>query len=81
MHRFLFLVLVNFVKTGCVFFFFFFFDALDSLVPTAAHAKVFVANPKKPPEVTKILVNNKVKLIAYLENFHNERVRILLSKC
>ena len=36
--------------------------------------KVFVANPKKPREVTKILVNNKAKLIAYLENFHNDRV-------
>lgn len=35
--------------------------------------KVFVANPKKPAEVTKILVNNKTKLIAYLENFHNDR--------
>ncbi|CAM9411073.1 unnamed protein product, partial [Scytosiphon promiscuus] len=35
--------------------------------------KVFVANPKKPREVTKILVNNKAKLIAYLENFHNDR--------
>lgn len=37
--------------------------------------QVFVANPKKPAEVTKILVNNKTKLIAYLENFHNDRVR------
>lgn len=36
--------------------------------------QVFVANPKKPAEVTKILVNNKTKLIAYLENFHNDRV-------
>lgn len=36
--------------------------------------QVFVANPKKPREVTKILVNNKAKLIAYLENFHNDRV-------
>ncbi|CAM9153154.1 unnamed protein product [Choristocarpus tenellus] len=35
--------------------------------------KVFVANPKKPPEVTKILVKNKTKLIAYLENFHNSK--------
>lgn len=41
--------------------------------------KVFVANPKKPPEVTKILVTNKAKLIAYLENFHNDRVRWMIS--
>lgn len=39
------------------------------------HVQVFVANPKKPPEVTKILLTNKAKLITYLENFHNERVR------
>lgn len=35
--------------------------------------KVFVANPKKPPDVAAILFNNKEKLIAYLENFHNEK--------
>ncbi|CAM9213386.1 unnamed protein product [Ascophyllum nodosum] len=49
-------------------------DKSHSIQYEAFHVfKVFVANPKKPPEVTKILVNNKVKLIAYLENFHNER--------
>jgi len=35
--------------------------------------KVFVANPKKPPEIVRILVTNKTKLVAYLENFHTER--------
>ncbi|CAM9697541.1 unnamed protein product [Discosporangium mesarthrocarpum] len=43
--------------------------------------KVFVANPRKPPEVTKILVKNKAKLIAYLENFHNDRVSKLFVSC
>lgn len=37
--------------------------------------KIFVANPSKPPEVVKILVDNKVKLIKYLEGLHKERER------
>ena len=35
--------------------------------------KIFVANPKKTREVTRILVDNKVKLVRYLETFHSER--------
>jgi calcium binding protein 39 len=35
--------------------------------------KVFVANPKKTPEVVSILYKNKEKLIAYLENFHSDK--------
>jgi calcium binding protein 39 len=35
--------------------------------------KIFVANPNKPPEVVKILVQNKVKLVAYLDQFHKEK--------
>merc|ERR1719197_243014 len=35
--------------------------------------KVFVANPKKPADVADILLKNKEKLIAYLENFHNDK--------
>jgi hypothetical protein len=38
--------------------------------------QVFVANPKKPPDVAAILFNNKEKLIVYLENFHNEKGRL-----
>ena len=34
--------------------------------------KIFVANPSKTPEVKKILVDNKMKLIKYLEGFHSE---------
>jgi calcium binding protein 39 len=35
--------------------------------------KVFVANPRKPAEIVKILFQNKVKLVAYLTGFHKER--------
>lgn len=35
--------------------------------------KIFVANPGKPPEVVKILYDNKVKLVKYLEGLHKER--------
>jgi calcium binding protein 39 len=37
--------------------------------------KIFVANPDKPPEVCKILYDNKVKLVKYLEGLHKERER------
>jgi calcium binding protein 39 len=37
--------------------------------------KIFVANPAKPPEVAKILFDNKVKLVKYLEGLHKERER------
>lgn len=35
--------------------------------------KIFVANPNKPPDVIKILMDNKVKLCRYLETLHKER--------
>ncbi|KAL7541005.1 hypothetical protein ACHAXR_010551 [Thalassiosira sp. AJA248-18] len=35
--------------------------------------KIFVANPNKPPEVVKILFDNKVKLAKYLEGLHKDR--------
>ncbi|KAL7555093.1 hypothetical protein ACHAWF_018806 [Thalassiosira exigua] len=35
--------------------------------------KIFVANPNKPPEVVKILYDNKVKLVKYLEGLHKDR--------
>lgn len=35
--------------------------------------KVFVANPNKPPAILHILVKNKDKLIAFLNNFHNDK--------
>jgi calcium binding protein 39 len=35
--------------------------------------KIFVANPNKPPEIIKILSDNKVKLCKYLESLHKDR--------
>ena len=35
--------------------------------------KVFVANPKKPIEISSILYKNKVKLIPFLEAFQTEK--------
>ncbi|KAM0786937.1 hypothetical protein ACM66B_002358 [Microbotryomycetes sp. NB124-2] len=35
--------------------------------------KIFVANPKKTPQIEAILRRNKVKLIEFLQKFHNER--------
>ncbi|KAJ8689744.1 Hym1p [Pleurotus ostreatus] len=35
--------------------------------------KVFVANPKKPPQIEVILRRNKDKLLVFLKNFHNDK--------
>ncbi|EAU86979.2 mo25 protein [Coprinopsis cinerea okayama7 len=35
--------------------------------------KVFVANPKKPPQIEAILRRNKEKLLNFLKNFHNDK--------
>ncbi|KAK7692046.1 hypothetical protein QCA50_005451 [Cerrena zonata] len=35
--------------------------------------KVFVANPKKPPQIETILRRNKDKLLGFLKNFHNDK--------
>ncbi|GJE92407.1 Mo25 family protein [Phanerochaete sordida] len=35
--------------------------------------KVFVANPKKPPQIETILRRNKDKLLTFLKNFHNDK--------
>ncbi|KAH3764919.1 calcium-binding protein 39 [Pelomyxa schiedti] len=35
--------------------------------------KVFVANPNKPPLVLRILIQNKEKLIRFLNNFQNDK--------
>lgn len=34
--------------------------------------KVFVVNPRKPNEITLILLNNREKLVAYLQKFHKD---------
>ncbi|KAH8103385.1 mo25 protein [Cristinia sonorae] len=35
--------------------------------------KVFVANPKKPPQIEAILRRNKEKLLVFLKGFHNDK--------
>ncbi|THH31634.1 hypothetical protein EUX98_g2525 [Antrodiella citrinella] len=35
--------------------------------------KVFVANPKKPPQIENILRRNKEKLLVFLKDFHNDK--------
>jgi calcium binding protein 39 len=35
--------------------------------------KVFVANPKKPPQIETILRRNKEKLLTFLRTFHNDK--------
>jgi len=35
--------------------------------------KVFVANPKKPPQIETILRRNKEKLLTFLRSFHNDK--------
>jgi len=35
--------------------------------------KVFVVNPNKPPEVIRILADNKVKLVKYLSGLHKDK--------
>ncbi|VDC03188.1 unnamed protein product [Peniophora sp. CBMAI 1063] len=35
--------------------------------------KVFVANPKKPPQIESILRRNKEKLLVFLKDFHNDK--------
>lgn len=35
--------------------------------------KVFVANPKKPPQIEAILRRNKEKLLVFLKNFHDDK--------
>ena len=35
--------------------------------------KVFVANPRKPPEIVAALVRNQARLVGYLETFHADR--------
>ena len=42
---------------------------------------MFVANPKKPPQIEAILRRNKDKLLKFLKDFHNDKEgRILPCK-
>lgn len=35
--------------------------------------QVFVANPKKPPQIEAILRRNQEKLLIFLKGFHNDK--------
>lgn len=41
--------------------------------------QVFVANPKKPPQIESILRRNKEKLLNFLKTFHNDKEGTSLS--
>jgi calcium binding protein 39 len=34
---------------------------------------VFVANPRKPPQIETILRRNREKLLVFLKSFHNDK--------
>jgi calcium binding protein 39 len=52
-------------------------DTSPHITMDAFHVfKVFVANPNKPPEILKILHDNKAKLCAYLTTLHQEKEEI-----
>jgi calcium binding protein 39 len=40
--------------------------------------QVFVANPKKPPQIEIILRRNKEKLLNFLKSFHNDKEGAML---
>jgi calcium binding protein 39 len=49
-------------------------DSSPHITLDAFHVfKIFVANPNKPPEIIKILADNKVKLCTYLEGLHKDK--------
>jgi hypothetical protein len=48
-------------------------DGKRRVCAAAAAGQVFVANPHKPPAIVDILVNNRSKLLKYLEDFHTDR--------
>lgn len=49
-------------------------DASAHITLDAFHVfKIFVANPNKPPEIVRILTENKVKLVKYLSGLHKEK--------
>ena len=47
--------------------------ALSKPLTPHKNKQIFVANPKKPPQIEAILRRNKDKLVAFLRNFHNDR--------
>jgi|SRR5882762_6509784 calcium binding protein 39 len=47
--------------------------AVHIMGQTHTFAQVFVANPKKPPQIETILRRNKDKLLIFLKGFHNDK--------
>ena len=43
--------------------------------------QVFVANPKKPPQIEAILRRNRDKLLTFLKDFHNDKEDEQFSVC
>lgn len=49
-------------------------DTSKNIQALAFHLfKVFVANPRKPPSVVKVLLQNRDKLLTFLEDFHLDK--------
>lgn len=49
-------------------------DTSKNIQTSAFHLfKVFVANPKKPLAIVKVLIQNREKLLIFLENFHLDK--------
>lgn len=49
-------------------------DSSKNIQSLAFHLfKVFVANPRKPPSIVKVLLHNRVKLLSFLEDFHLDK--------
>lgn len=42
-------------------------------VLTEQGSQIFVANPKKPPQIESILRRNKDKLVGFLQHFQNDK--------
>eukprot|EP00250_Pteridium_aquilinum_P002551 c12775_g1_i2 orf=128-1135(+) len=49
-------------------------DSSKNIQSLAFHLfKVFVANPRKPPSIVKVLSHNRMKLLMFLEDFHLDK--------
>lgn len=52
----------------------------NTLINQYSPPQVFVANPKKPPQIETILRRNKEKLLAFLKTFHNDKEGLYWTK-
>jgi len=49
------------------------FPVIMKMLFRSSPFQVFVANPKKPPQIEAILCRNKEKLLTFLKGFHNDK--------